>query len=89
MVAVLERDGARAKEVFGRLTAGEHAATNDPMVMAWSHVYLARILDSEGERDRAKAEFEAALAVEGGPEQAKQAATKGLATVASEKAERP
>jgi hypothetical protein len=89
MVAVLERDGARAKEVFGRLTAGEHAATNDPMVMAWSHVYLARILDSEGERDRAKAEFEAALAVEGGPEQAKQAATKGLAAVASEKAERP
>jgi hypothetical protein len=89
MVAVLERDGARAKEVFGRLTAGEHAATNDPMVLAWSHVYLARILDSEGERSRAKAEFEAALAVEGVPEQAKQAATKGLAIMASEKPERP
>ena len=89
VVAYQERDGARAKEVFGRLTAGEHAATNDPMVLAWSHVYLARILESEGERDRAKAEFEAALAVEGVPEQAKQAATKGLAIVASEKPERP
>jgi tetratricopeptide (TPR) repeat protein len=90
MVAVLERDGARAKEVFGRLTNGEHAATNDPMVLAWSHVYLARILDSEGQRDRAKAEFEAALAVEGGPEQAKQAASKGLAVMATEKPlERP
>lgn len=89
MVAVLERDGARAKEVFGRLIAGEHAATNDPMVMAWSHVYLARILDSEGQHDRAKAEFEAALAVEGGPEQAKQAANKGLAVMASDKRQRP
>jgi tetratricopeptide (TPR) repeat protein len=89
MVAVLERDGARAKEVFGRLIAGEHAATNDPMVMAWSHVYLARILDSEGQHDRAKAEFEAALAVEGGPEQAKQAANKGLAVMASDKQQRP
>jgi TolA-binding protein len=89
MVAVLDRDATRAKEVFGRLTNGEHAAKNDPMVMAWSHVYLARILDSEGQRDRAKAEFEAALAVEGGPEQAKQAANKGLAVMASEKQERP
>jgi hypothetical protein len=89
MVAVLEHDGSRAKEVFGRLTAGEHAATSDPMVMAWSHVYLARILDSEGERARAKAEFEAALAVEGGPEHAKQAASKGLAFMALEKQQRP
>jgi tetratricopeptide (TPR) repeat protein len=89
MVAVLERDGSRAKEVFGRLTMGEHAATNDPMVLAWSHVYLARILDSEGAHDRAKTEFEAALAVEGGPEQARQAANKGLAVMASEQQQRP
>jgi len=27
-------NGPRAKEVFGRLTAGEHAATQDPMVLA-------------------------------------------------------
>ncbi|HWZ97782.1 MAG TPA: hypothetical protein VN025_08485 [Candidatus Dormibacteraeota bacterium] len=90
MVAVLERDGERAKEVFGRLTNGEHAATNDPMVLAWSHVYLARILDSEGQQDRAKVEYEAALAVEGGPEQARQAASKGLAAMGTTKTvERP
>ncbi|HET9801755.1 MAG TPA: tetratricopeptide repeat protein [Candidatus Acidoferrum sp.] len=90
MVAVLERDGERAKQVFGRLTAGDHAATNDPMVLAWSHVYLARILDSEGQLDRAKAEYQAALAVDGGPEPARQAATKGLASLDTAKpAERP
>lgn len=90
MVAVLERDGQRAKEVFGRLTAGEHAATNDPMVLAWSHVYLARILNSEGLQDRAKAEYQAALAVDGGPEQARQAATRGLAALDTARpAERP
>jgi predicted Zn-dependent protease len=69
----------RAKEVFGRLTSGEHAANQDPMVMAWSHIYLARIYDDEGKADEAKTEYQAALAVNGGPEQAKQAAQKGLA----------
>lgn len=85
LVALLDRDGPRAKAVFGRLTEGEHAATDDPMVLAWSHVYLARIYDDEGQRQLAKSEFQAALAVSGGPEQAKQAAQKGLETVNLEK----
>ena len=90
LVALMDHDGPRAKEVFGRLTSGEHAATKDPMVLAWSHVYLARIYDDEGQQDLAKSEFQAALAVEGGPEQAKQAAQKGLEVVNLEKpAERP
>lgn len=90
LVALMDHDGPRAKEVFGRLTTGEHAATKDPMVLAWSHVYLARIYDDEGQQDLAKSEFQAALAVEGGPEQAKQAAQKGLEVVNLEKpAERP
>src|SRR6202040_3984989 len=37
LVALLDRDAIRAKEVFGRLTTGEHAATQDPMVLTWSH----------------------------------------------------
>jgi tetratricopeptide (TPR) repeat protein len=78
MVAVLDHDAVRAKEVFGRLTAGEHAASADPMVMAWSHVYLARILEDEGQLDRAKAEYQAVMAVQGAPSQAQQAAQKGL-----------
>jgi tetratricopeptide (TPR) repeat protein len=90
LVALLEHDGPRAKEVFGRLTTGAHAATQDPMVMTWSHVYLARIYNDEGQQGLAKSEFQAALAVPGAPEQAKQAAQKGLEAVNLEKpAERP
>jgi Tfp pilus assembly protein PilF len=90
LVALLDHDGARAKEVFGRLTTGEHAATDDPMVLTWSHVYLARIYDDEGQQRLAKNEFQAALAVTGGPEQARQAAQRGLEAVNLEKpVERP
>jgi tetratricopeptide (TPR) repeat protein len=90
LVALLDHDGPRAKQVFGRLTSGEHAATSDPMVLAWSHIYLARIYDGEGQRRQAEAEYQAALTVEGGPEQARQAAQKGLAETAKEKSvERP
>jgi tetratricopeptide (TPR) repeat protein len=90
LVAMLERDGTRAKEVFNRLTSGEHAATGDPMVLAWSHVYLGRIYGDEGDMDKAKSEFQAALNVTGGPDQARQAAEKGLNAVGGVKSgERP
>jgi hypothetical protein len=90
LVALLDHDGARAKEVFGRLTKGDHAATHDPMVLTWSHVYLARIFDDEGQQGLAKSEFQAALDVAGGPEQARHAAQKGLEAVNLEKpVERP
>ncbi len=90
LVALLDRDAVRAKEVFGRLTTGGHAATQDPMVLTWSHIYLARIYDDEGRPEQAKTEYQAALAVNGGPEQAKQAAQKGLAAFGAEKpSERP
>ena len=49
VVAMMEQDGPRAKEVFGRLTSGEHAATQDPLVLAWSHVHLGTIYDIEGQ----------------------------------------
>jgi len=86
LVALLDHDAARAKQVFGRLTTGEHAVTADPMVLAWSHIYLARIFDDEGNPDVAKSEYQSALAVEGGPDQAKSAAQKELAAVSGEKA---
>ena len=90
LVALLDHDGRRAKEVFGRLTTGEHAATSDPMVLAWSHIFLARIYDGEGQPRQAEAEYQAALTVQGSPEQARQAAQKGLADTAREKpVERP
>jgi hypothetical protein len=85
VVAYMDHDAARAKEVFGRLTIGEHAATADPRVLAWSHVYLARIYDYEGNPSVAKTEYESALAVQGGPEEARQAAQKELAANANDK----
>jgi hypothetical protein len=90
VVAMMEQDGPRAKEVFGRLTSGEHAATQDPLVLAWAHVHLGTIYDIEGQTDRAKAEYQAALAVDGAPEKAKQAATKALSAMGGAKnPERP
>ena len=85
VVAYMDHDAARAKEVFGRLTSGEHAATEDPRVLAWSHVYLARIYDYEGNSSVAKTEYESALAVQGGPEEARKAAQKELAADANDK----
>jgi tetratricopeptide (TPR) repeat protein len=84
-VAMLQEDWPRAKQIFGRLTSGEHAAAQDPMVLAWSHIYLAHIYNDEGNSEFAKAEYQSALAVEGSPDQAKQAAQKGLAASASDK----
>jgi hypothetical protein len=90
LVALLDHDGPRAKEVFGRLTTGEHAATQDPMVLAWSHVYLARVLDEEGQLEQSKSEYQAALAVQGAPARAQQAAQKELGDLNLRKpAERP
>jgi hypothetical protein len=86
LVALMDHDGPRAKVVFARLTSGEHAATQDPMVLAWSHVYLGRMYDGDGEQERAKTEYQAALEVQDGPDQARQAAERGLAEVANEKA---
>jgi tetratricopeptide (TPR) repeat protein len=78
-VALLDQDWPRAKQIFGRLTSGQHAATQDPMVLAWSHIYLAHIYDDEGNPEVARAEYQSALAVDGLPEKAKLAAQKGLA----------
>ncbi|MDP9337436.1 MAG: hypothetical protein M3P45_01070 [Acidobacteriota bacterium] len=90
LVAMLDHDGPRAKLVFARLTTGQHAATADPMVLTWSHIYLARIYDGEGQAREAQTEYQAALTVPGAPEQARHAAQKGLADTTSEKpAERP
>lgn len=90
LVALMQHDAPRAKQVFGRLTSGPYAASNDPMVLAWSHVYLARIYGDEGQAAAAKSEYQAALDIAGGPERARQAAQKGLQELGLEKpAERP
>lgn len=53
-------------------------ASKDPRMLAWSHIYLGRILDVEEQRDEAVAEYNAALAVRDGQPDTKAAAEAGL-----------
>jgi hypothetical protein len=46
--------------------------------LAWSHVYLGRMHDLDGDRDQALADYRAALAVSGVPEEARSAAQRGI-----------
>jgi hypothetical protein len=55
-------------------------ATKDPRTLAWSHIYLGRILDVEEKRDDAVHEYSAALSVRDGQPDTKQAAETGLKT---------
>ncbi len=50
----------------------------DPRVLAWSHVYLGRIFDLQGERDSAIAQYKAALDMSDVPADAKPVAERGL-----------
>ncbi|MGB6429448.1 MAG: tetratricopeptide repeat protein [Candidatus Acidiferrales bacterium] len=50
----------------------------DARTLSWSHVYLGRLYDVQGNRDQAVAEYRAALSVEGAPDAAKAAAQKGV-----------
>ncbi len=53
-------------------------AAKDPHVIAWSHIYLGRILDIQEERESAVEQYKAALATSDVPEDAKIAAEHGL-----------
>ena len=50
----------------------------EPHVIAWSHIYLGRILDIQQERDRALTQYKLALATSDIPADAKAAAEHGL-----------
>ncbi len=53
-------------------------AAKDPRVAAWCHIYLGRILDLQGERESAVAQYQAALNLSDAPAEAKTAAERGL-----------
>lgn len=75
---------ARVDLVNGKMDNAETAfretlrLSKDPRMLAWSHIYLGRILDVQEERDHAVAEYKAALTVRDGQPDTKQAAEKGL-----------
>ena len=74
----------RARELFSKVIAGSQDSSAgsdahpDPANVSWSHIYLGRMYDVEGQRDLAVAEYRAALAVTGAPESARAAAQKGV-----------
>ena len=87
IASVLSGQADRAKELFGELVAapGPAAAAptglggaSNPEILAWSHVYLGRIHDLEGDRELAVGDYQAALGVAGAPESARVAAQGGM-----------
>ncbi|HVI07934.1 MAG TPA: DUF4932 domain-containing protein [Candidatus Binatia bacterium] len=74
-VAVANRNRDGAQDNFQKAIA----ATSDPKVVGWSHVYLGRILDMKEDRDAAVAEYKAALTTGSEMPEIKAAAEKGLA----------
>lgn len=52
--------------------------SQDPRMLAWSHIYLGRIHDLQEEREEAIEEYKAALTVRDGQQDTKQAAEQGL-----------
>ena len=71
-VANKNRDGAQ--DNFQKAIA----ASRDPKVLGWSHVYLGRILDMKEDRDAAIQEYRAALNTGGELPEIKAAAERGL-----------
>lgn len=74
IVASQEENRPEAREFFLRTLA--HARTPD--ILGWSHVYLGRIYDLEGNRTEAIAHYRAALALNSRVERVEQAARRGL-----------
>jgi Flp pilus assembly protein TadD len=76
----------RARELFAKVIAASQDSAPgadtppDPSNLSWSHIYLGRMYDVEGQRDQAVAEYRAALAVTGAPESARAAAQRGVET---------
>ncbi len=75
---------ARVDLMRGKIDDAEAAfkdtltASKDPRMLAWSHIYLGRILDVEEQRDEALVEYKAALTVRDGQPDTKEAAEAGL-----------
>lgn len=94
IASVLVKDEDNAKKLFSSLTGPTAAGATAPdsYVVAWSHIYLARIHDTDGnhfaaaedqkgaqaEYDAALIEYNAALAVDGAPDAARAAAQTGI-----------
>ncbi len=59
------------------------STSKDPRLLAWSHIYLGRMLDLDCKRDEALAEYKEALATRDGALDTRLAAERGVKTVYS------
>ena len=91
-------DGARANFILARvaiLTGHPEeaidrfqktvATSKDSRLLAWSHIYLGRMLDLDCKRDQALSEYKEALAVRDGQQDTRLAADRGVKTAYSVK----
>jgi hypothetical protein len=82
-IAVQEKEAGQAANLFQKAVD----LNTDPGIVAWSHVYLGRLAMLHDDSERATGEFKKALAVEGAPERAKEAAQEDLQKLSGEKEE--
>jgi tetratricopeptide (TPR) repeat protein len=73
-IAILQKDPEVGDRLFRKVLEMEP----DAYTKSWSLLYLARLADSQGDREQAEEHYKAALAVEGAPDSVRQAAEKGL-----------
>jgi tetratricopeptide (TPR) repeat protein len=73
-IAILQKDPEVGDRLFRKVLELEP----DAYTKSWSLLYLARLADSQGERQEAQEHYKAALAVEGAPDSVRKAAEKGL-----------
>lgn len=73
-VATMTKDMPGAQDYFVKALA----ATHEPKVVAWSHIYLGRIFDLQEDRDSAVGHYKAALSASTDLPEAKAAAQRGL-----------
>jgi hypothetical protein len=78
--ALVDRLPDEAQRQFQEAVQSGGTPAANPRVVAWSHIYLGRLYDAETvpERDKAVAEYRAALAVDDCPPDARAAAQSGV-----------
>jgi hypothetical protein len=73
-IAALQKDPGLAEKLFQQVLA----SLPDPQTGAWAHVYLGRLADLAGEKEKAAEHYRSAAATEGASAAAREAALKNL-----------
>jgi tetratricopeptide (TPR) repeat protein len=77
-VAALKNEPELAEQLFRKTLE----LSPDAYTRSWTEVYLGRLAEGFGEKERAVQHFKSALSVEGGPQGARQAAEQGIQKLA-------